>query len=197
MAQRPAPPRHREKLRCAPDERARNRCACRSCHAVSPCTEDALDDSSGRRVVRVLDASLRRRMIARSARQPTRGRPAAVAAARVRRTCRPRALPAPHERSRIRQTALRARPRAWRLRPLPSSKQQSRPALLLVVHLDGLGTDHRDARSRRKPVAPHARSVDRHPGDLGGQRARRAERARVGAPRDAAGYLVNLKSAVW
>ncbi len=32
----PAPPRHREALRCARDDRARDRCACRSSLAVSP-----------------------------------------------------------------------------------------------------------------------------------------------------------------
>jgi hypothetical protein len=51
MAQRPAPPRHREALRCARDARTRNRCARRPCLALSPCPEDALDGSGGRRVV--------------------------------------------------------------------------------------------------------------------------------------------------
>jgi hypothetical protein len=95
MAQRPAPPRYRGKLRSARDDRARDGCSCGSCLAVSPCPEGALEGSGGRRV-RVLDASLRRRMTAGSLGNRPRGRPAAVAAARVRRTWRPRALPAAH-----------------------------------------------------------------------------------------------------
>src|SRR5215211_677581 len=57
MAQRPAPPRHREALRCALDDRARSRCACGSCLAVSPCPHTCATAAADAVSLRVLDAS--------------------------------------------------------------------------------------------------------------------------------------------
>jgi hypothetical protein len=90
-----------------------------------------------------LDASLpagsQRRMIAGSSRQP---------ATRATNGSRRRALANPAPRtssSRCRPTGSRARPRALCQRPLPSSKQESCPARLLVVRCGGLSIKTRDA----------------------------------------------------
>ena len=84
LAQRPAPLRHREALRCAGDDRARNRCACGSCLAVSPCPEDVLLTGAADGVsLRVFDASLPGAWSQVPLGNRSRGRPAAGGEARA------------------------------------------------------------------------------------------------------------------
>jgi len=70
MAQRPAPPRPREAMHCARDDRDRNRSACGSCLPVSRARRTRSTAAADGVSLRVLDASLSRRMIAGSSRQP-------------------------------------------------------------------------------------------------------------------------------
>jgi len=93
--------------------------ACRCRRAQRTRSTAAADGVSS---LRVVDASLPRRMIAASPRQPiTRAisRSRSGVTARACRSWRPRALQAPDERTRCRPTGLRARPRAWRQATAP------------------------------------------------------------------------------
>ena len=132
MAQRPAPPRHREALRCALDDRARSRCACGSCLAVSPCPHTCATAAADAVSLRVLDASRPGACSQVPLDSRSRGRQAAGGEARACPSWRPRALPALDERSRFRPTGLRA---SSSVAPAtaPVVDAASRPALLLVV----------------------------------------------------------------
>jgi hypothetical protein len=148
MAQRPAPPRHRDALRRAGDDRARNRCACGSCLASSPCREDVLNGSRRRVSSRVFDASL----LGAWSQVPdtrSRGRPPTGGDARARWCWRPRALPArTSARAFVRPGCERAR--AWRRRPLPV-RRSSRLDLrsYLVVQLSSERRVRRAVQERR------------------------------------------------
>jgi len=189
MAQRPAPPRHREALRCALDDRARSRCACGSCLAVSPCPHTCATAAADAVSLRVLDASRPGACSQVPLDSRSRGRQAAGGEARACPSWRPRALPALDERSRFRPTGLRA---SSSVAPAtaPVVDAASRPALLLVVSATASVPSGREQRPGAEMPASSwkgAASRFRRPVSVAAQI--RPTQQRAGAPSGAPGLL--------